>query len=223
MNASSKQIRVAVVEDSPEELESIVELLKGAPGFRCVASCRSAAEALGQLPGIEPDIVLMDIQMPGMSGIECVSRLRGLLPEAQFMMLTVVEDHDLIFRSLSAGATSYMLKKTPGAKLLESIAELHEGGAPMSGQVARKVVAAFRQGRRDTPVGAGLSPMEQSVLEYMAKGLLYKEVAEEMGIAISTVRTHVWHIYRKLQVHNRTEAIIKARGLHEGAQPGERA
>jgi DNA-binding NarL/FixJ family response regulator len=132
-----------------------------------------------------------------------------VLPDTQFMMLTVLEDHDLIFRSLAAGATGYMLKKTPAAKLLEAIHELLAGGAPMSGQVARKVVAAFRHPPAPTPPESGLSPIEQSVLQKLARGLLYKEVAGEMGISISTVRTHVWHIYRKLQVHNRTEAILR--------------
>jgi len=142
-------------------------------------------------------------------GSECVAQLSQVLPGTQFMMLTVLEDHDLIFRSLAAGATGYLLKKTPPAKLLEAIRELQAGGAPMSGQVARKVVAAFRQPPAPAAPESKLSPIEQSVLQRLARGLLYKEVAEEMDISVSTVRTHVWHIYRKLQVHNRTEAILR--------------
>ncbi len=202
-------IRVAVVEDRSDERESLVGLLRTAPDVVCVAACESATDALEQLPRLEPDVVLMDIQMPGLSGIDCARQLQPLLPEAQIMMLTVVEDHDLIFRSLSAGATGYLLKKTPPPKLLEAIRELRAGGAPMSGQIARKVIAAFRQPATSETAADKLSPTEQAVLDRLARGLLYKEVAEELQLSASTVRTHVWHIYRKLQVHNRTEAIRK--------------
>ena len=209
MKQSPGPIRVAVVEDRPEERESLRELLSASPDFRCVAACASGSEALELLPGLQPEIVLMDIQLPGMSGIECVARLSRVLSRTQFMMVTVLEDHDLIFRSLAAGATGYLLKKTAPDKLLDAIRELHAGGSPMSGQVARKVVAAFRQPPVVDVASSKLSPIEQSVLQRLARGLLYKQVAEEMNISISTVRTHVWHIYRKLQVHNRTEAILK--------------
>lgn len=210
MKQSGPTIRVAVVEDRPEDLNLARELLSATPGFACVAACSSASQALELLPETVPDVVLMDIQMPELSGIECVCQLSHRLPHAQFMMLTVVEDHDLIFRSLEAGATGYLLKKTPPARLLEAIRELHAGGAPMSGQVARKVVAAFRKPPADISAPVSLTPVEQGVLQRLARGLLYKEVAEEMDLSPSTVRTHVWHIYRKLQVHNRTEAILKA-------------
>lgn len=202
-------IRVAVVEDRRDERERLAQLLNASRGFSCVIACSSAREALAVLPECKPDIVLMDIQMPGMSGIECVRRLQPLLPTAQVMMLTVVEDHDLIFQSLAAGATGYILKKTLSPKLLEAIQELHAGGAPMSGQVARKIIAAFQRAPIFEPSVDKLSPVERSVLQGLARGLLYKEVAEELGLSTSTVRTHVWHIYRKLQVHNRTEAILK--------------
>ncbi len=209
MGQSAPTIRVAIVEDRSAERDDLLELLRGAPGLVCVAACASAAEALERLPACAPDVVLMDIQMPGLSGIDCVRRLNPLLPKAQIMMLTVVEDHDLIFQSLAAGATGYLLKKTPPAKLLEAIRELKAGGAPMSGQIARKVVAAFRAPSASPSAGDQLSPMEQGVLERLARGLLYKEVAEDLQVSVSTVRTHVWHIYRKLQVHNRTEAVLK--------------
>ena len=209
MKESPAPIRVAVVEDRRDDRESLRDLLGASPGFKCVAVCSSGVEALELLPGLQPEIVLMDIQLPGLSGIECVAHLSRVLSETQFMMVTVLEDHDLIFRSLAAGATGYLLKKTPPAKLLEAIRELHAGGSPMSGQVARKVVAAFRQPPAVNSTSASLSPMEQSVLQRLARGLLYKEVAEEMNLSVSTIRTHVWHIYRKLQVHNRTEAILK--------------
>lgn len=174
---------------------------------------RSAQEALAVLPGCRPDIVLIDIQLAGRSGIDCVRELQPRLPDTQFMMLTVVEDHELIFRSLAAGATGYLLKKTvktQPAKLLEAIRDLHAGGAPMSGQIARHVVATFREPGAAAPVEPKLSPTERDVLQRLARGLLYKEVAEELTVSISTVRTHVWHIYRKLHAHNRTEAILRA-------------
>lgn len=202
-------IRVAVVEDRLQDRQHLVETINGAPGFSCVAACRSGEEALAALPGCRPDIVLMDIQMPGLSGIECVRALTDLLPDSQTMMLTVLEDHELIFQSLAAGATGYLLKKTPAPKLLEAIRELRAGGAPMSGQVARKVVAAFRRPAGGASPAAKLSPVELTILQLLARGLLYKEVAVQLGISLGTVRTHVWHIYRKLQVHNRTEAVLK--------------
>ncbi len=211
MTHAPPSIRVAVVEDGAEDLEELKRLLNAAPGYSCVSACATSEEALEILPRARPDIVLMDIVLPGISGIECVQRLAPALPHTQFMMLTVLEDHDLIFRSLAAGATGYLLKKTPAPKLLEAIRELQAGGAPMSGQVARKVVAAFRKSPAESSAPSRLSPAEQEVLQRLARGLLYKEVAHEMEISVSTVRTHVWHIYRKLQVHNRTEAILRAK------------
>jgi DNA-binding NarL/FixJ family response regulator len=207
MNQSLLPIRVAVVEDRAEDLGKLVTLLRESAGFACVAACRTAQAALDELPGVRPDIVLMDIGLPGESGIDCVARLRPLLLETQFMMLTIFEDHDLIFRSLAAGANGYLLKITPPPKLLEAIRELHAGGAPMSGQIARQVVAVFRQPPSEP--GSDLSPTERKVLELLARGCLYKEVAATLGMAIGTVRTHIWRIYGKLHVHNRTEAILK--------------
>ncbi len=214
MSPDDKPIRVAVVEDHQEDRERIVRLLNNSPGFACVAACASGTEAVQVVPPLSPDVVLMDIQMPGLSGIHCARVLKVQLPRTEIMMLTVVEDHERIYQSLAAGATGYLLKKTPPPKLLEAIQELHAGGAPMSGQIARQVVAAFQQpaGKSHTPAEQ-LSPNEQQVLQLLARGLLYKEVAAELNIAQATVRTHVWHIYRKLHAHNRTEAISK--GLHQ--------
>jgi len=216
MKEDASNIRVAVVEDRQAERDYLAALLKAAPGFSCVAACCSAKDALTRLPACQPEIVLMDIQMPGQSGIECVRQLQTLLPEVQTMMLTVVEDHELIFQSLAAGATGYLLKKTPAPRLLEAIRELRAGGAPMSGQVARKVVAAFHRTDAVSVAEAKLSPVEHIILQQLARGLLYKEVAGQLNISLSTVRTHVWHIYRKLQVHNRTEAVLQLRRQSPG-------
>jgi DNA-binding NarL/FixJ family response regulator len=211
MSRSIVPIRVAVVEDKADDRNDLIALISSDTGLECVAACRTAAEAIEILPRKHPHVILMDIQLPGASGIICVSELQPVLPDAQIMMLTVVEDHDLIFRSLAVGATGYLLKKTPPAKVLEAIRELHEGGAPMSGQIARQVVSSFRQPRGPGKTPTNLSPTEQAVLKLLAKGFLYKEVADKLTISPSTVRTHVWHIYRKLHVHNRTEAVLKAR------------
>ena len=211
MHRSSPPIRVALVEDREQDREKWADLLRSSPGLELVAACRSADAALQSLPACQPDVVLMDIQLPGRSGIDSILELSPLLPRTQFMMLTVVEDHELIFRSLAAGATGYLLKKTIPAKVVEAIRELHAGGAPMSGQIARQVVSAFRENpATPAPPPSKLSPVEQNVLQLLARGHLYKEVAAKLGITPSTVRTHVWHIYRKLQVHNRTEAVLKA-------------
>jgi DNA-binding NarL/FixJ family response regulator len=153
----------------------------------------------------------MDIGLPGMSGIDCIQRLRDLLPSTRILMLTVFEDHDRIFQSLKAGATGYILKKTPPAKVLEAIQELHAGGAPMSGPIARQVVAAFQ----DPPVNpasaaAILTTREEQILRLLAQGYLYKQIADQLGISLGTVRTHVVNIYGKLQARSRTEACLKA-------------
>ena len=202
-------IRVALVEDQAEDRARLVALLRDSPGFACVAACASAEEALIAIPPHAPDIVLMDVQLPGMSGIECIRQLKTALPDAQIMMLTIFEDHERVFQSLAAGAMGYLLKKTSPVKLLEAIHELRQGGAPMSGQIARLVVTAFQSPASATSESARLSPAEQEVLRRLARGLLYKEVADELKISLSTVRTHIWHIYQKLQVHNRTEAVLK--------------
>jgi DNA-binding NarL/FixJ family response regulator len=208
VNQPGPSIRTAIVEDLQEDRELLSCLIGAAPGFSCVAVCRSVHDAVQSLPERLPDVVLMDIRMPGTTGIEGVRLLKPRLPSAQFMLLTALEDHDLIFRSLQAGATGYVLKKTPPAKLLEAIKELHEGGSPMSGQIARKVVAHF-QNPAPASANKALSPMEEIVLEKLGRGLLYKEVAAELQLSVATVRTHICHIYEKLHVSNRTEAIRK--------------
>jgi len=207
---ANNDTRVAVVEDEREIREGLAFLIGSSPGFQCVATCASAEDALRDVPPSQADVVLMDIQLPGMSGIECIRELKLKMPSIEIMMLTVFEDHDKIFQSLLGGASGYLVKKTPPAKLLEAIQELRNGGAPMSNQIARRVVQTFQQTNAAKPVLTYLSGREQEILNLLAKGFLYKEIADQLGISIETVRTHIRHIYDKLHVRSRTEAILKA-------------
>ena len=202
-------IKVALVEDSPDEREALFFLIKGSPGFACVGAYGTGEEALNKLPGLAPDVVLMDIHLPGISGIQCVRRVKTMLPATRIMMLSVFEDHDRIFESLRAGASGYLLKKTPPARLLEAIQELHQGGSPMSGSIARQVVAVFQTPAKQNDSFDQLSAREQEILTLLNQGFLYKEVADRLGIAIGTVRTHISRIYDKLHVRSRAEAMIK--------------
>lgn len=205
----SDPIRVMVVEDDDAIRNGLHLLIDGSDGYSCVASCRTAEEALEILPGLLPEVVLMDINLPGMSGIECIICIKNSWPELQVMMLTVFDNSEEIFKSLSAGATGYLLKKTPPAKLLEAIRELASGGSPMSGEIARKVVQTFARPVFHSVSSVSLTPREEEILNYLSKGFLYKEIASELFISIETVRTHVRKIYQKLQVRTRTEALLK--------------
>jgi DNA-binding NarL/FixJ family response regulator len=206
-------IKVAIVEDTADQRDALFQLVNGSPGFTCVTICASAEEALIKIPRARPDVVLMDIQLPGQSGIDAVRQLKHDLPGTQFMMLTVLEDHDRIFQALAAGATGYLVKKTAPARLLEAIQELDQGGAPMSGQIARQVVTAFQGASSAAPASnamTALSPREQEILHLLAQGFLYKEIVDRLGISLGTVRTHIRKIYDKLHVCTRTDAINKA-------------
>jgi DNA-binding NarL/FixJ family response regulator len=202
-------IRVSVVEDDARVRASFGRLVDRAPGFSCVSQHPSAEEALEQLPAVRPDVVLMDINLPGISGVECVRTLKTLLPEAQVVMLTVYEDTDLIFGALAAGASGYLLKRTPPDELLSGIRDVHRGGSPMTSHIARKVVQSFRQTPAEGSAEDALSRREREVLDYLARGFLYKEIAAELAISYDTVHTYVRRIYEKLQVHSRTEAVAK--------------
>lgn len=204
-------IHLAVVEDVLEIREGLKFLLNQSKDFTCPFAYASAEEGLVGLLQNPPDIVVMDISLPGMSGIECMRQVKAIRPEMQFLMFTVFEDAEQIFQALSAGASGYLLKNASPDKIIEAIRELHQGGAPMSSAIARKVVGSFRPAAA-IPDNNGLSVREREVLEYLAKGLLYKEIGDQLGISTGTVRQHIHHIYRKLHVQNRTEAINKAFG-----------
>ncbi len=202
-------IRIAVVEDDNTVREGLKILLDGSEGIRCVAACSSGEEAVGLLPGLQPNVVLMDINLPGMNGIECVLTLKLAHPAMQFIMLTVFENSENIFNSLKAGASGYLLKHTPPAKLIESVIEVYRGGSPMSTEIARKVVQSFQSRGSKSKVMNLLTKREEEILSSLAKGFLYKEIADHLNISMDTVRSHIRHIYEKLQVNSRTEAVIK--------------
>jgi len=212
MAAQGKAIRVALVEDDPQVRAGLRLLIDNSRTCVCVAAFGSAEAALAGLATLDVSVVLMDIQLPGLSGIECISELKRQQPKFQIMMLTVFEDHDRIFQSLSAGASGYLLKQTPPDKLLEAITELHRGGSPMSMQIARRLVEAFQQTGPSVEATAGLSPREREIIAGLAKGYLYKEIADQLGISVETVRTHIHKTYEKLHVRSRTEAVMKVYG-----------
>ncbi len=202
-------ITVSIVDDEKELRQSMEAFINGSPGFRCVSAYHSGEAALKQLPQDRPDVVLMDIHLTGMSGIECVQRLKAMVPEMQIMMLTVYEDTEQIFKALSAGASGYMLKRLTPVRLLEAIREVYEGGSPMSGPIARKVVASFQGSGRADDKQTLLSAREQMVLDCLAKGLTYKQTADRLSISIPTIRSYLRRIYEKLHVQSRTEAVAK--------------
>lgn len=200
-------ISVSLVEDDDRVRDSLGVMIDCAPGFRCLSSYPSSETALAGLPNDGPHVVLMDIHLPRMNGVECVRRLKVLAPKIQVMMLTVYEDTEIIFKALSAGATGYLLKQTPIPELLSAIREIHGGGSPMTNHIARKVVQSFQSPSTSTIETENLSPREQEVLDYLSRGYLYKEIAETLHISFDTVHTYVRRIYEKLHVRSRTEAV----------------
>jgi len=202
-------IKVSIVDDEKKLCESIAKFLNDSPGFRCVSIYGSAMAALEHLVADHPDVVLMDINMAGMDGIECVRGLKAQAPGIQILMLTVYEDAEQIFRALAAGATGYLLKRLEPAELLQAIRDVHAGGSPMSNSIARKVVASFQEVRGGVDPKNALSPREAAVLDYLAQGLAYKQIGDKLGISINTIRTHLRHIYEKLHVQSRTQAVAK--------------
>jgi DNA-binding NarL/FixJ family response regulator len=202
-------ITVSIVDDEKELRQSITTFVNGSPGFHCIGAFSSAEAALKGLPIDKPDVVLMDINLGGMNGIECVERLKAEVPTMQILMLTVYEDTDQIFKALSAGASGYLLKRSSPTKLLEAIREVHGGGSPMSSSIARKVVASFQKAKQVGEKDIHLSPREEMVLDCLAKGLTYKQIADQLSISIDTIRTYLRRVYEKLHVQSRTEAVAK--------------
>jgi DNA-binding NarL/FixJ family response regulator len=205
-------ISVAIVEDNPEVRRNLSRYIDGAPGFRCTCLCATAEEALRTIPSSPPDVILMDIQLPGMNGIACTASLKAELPSVPVMMLTVYEDTDAIFRALKAGASGYLLKRSDPAKVLEAITELYHGGAPMTDQIARKVIESFHQTKPAPHPQDKLTTREEEILEHLAKGYVTKEIADKLAITPATVRFHLKHIYDKLHVRSRVEAVVKYLG-----------
>ena len=202
-------ISVSIVEDDAPLRGILSEWIRSVEGFKCVGVHENAETALTALPQEKPSVVLMDINMPGMSGIECVRRLKSQMPATQFVMLTVYEDPDHIFKALSSGASGYMLKRTPRAELLTAIKDVHGGGSPMSSNIARKIVQSFQRFSPSPAEPDNLSPREREVLELLARGYLYKEIADSLHISVPTVNTHIRRIYEKLHVRSRSQAVAK--------------
>lgn len=205
-------IAISIVEDQRALRESLAEWLGNAPGIRCVGAYATAEEALREIPIKAPDVVLMDINLPGMNGIQCVSRLKERSPKTLVLMLTTYEEGDMIFDSLRAGANGYLLKNMPREELVSSVEQVHAGGAPMSLQIARKVINHFHRSPKSSSELEQLTNRELDILKLLAKGYMYKEIADSLSISMSTVRTHVSAVYEKLHVQSRTEAAMKLVG-----------
>ena len=203
-------ISVAIVEDNAEICEMLTRTVERASSLRFMESFSSGEEALEKLPQLRPDVVIMDIQLPGMSGVECTMQLKARVPDIQVLVFTVFGDSDLVFKALEAGASGYLLKRTPRQEIVEAVKDVWFGGAPMSGEIARKVVDSFRKPPKAKDADLeDLTPREEEVLALLAKGYITKEIADQLGISFDTVRFHLKHIYRKLHVRSRSEALIK--------------
>jgi len=202
-------IKVAIVDDDEGIRTSLLSLIRRTSELKVTGHYPDAETALKEIPGCLPDVVLMDINMPGMNGVDCVRQLKEQLPQVQFLMLTVYEDSESLFNSLRAGASGYLLKRTASSKLVEAIRDVHAGGAPMSPQLARRVVQFFSKPTKEASELTKLTPGEREFLDQLAGGYAYKEIADRMNISIDTVRSYVRTVYEKLHVHSRTEAVVK--------------
>jgi DNA-binding NarL/FixJ family response regulator len=205
-------ITLAIVEDLDEVRDGLKNFLALSSEFNVLDTFKTAEEALYDIPRLKPDIVIMDINLPGMNGIECIRQVKGKTPATQFMMFTVYENDEKVFEALKAGASGYLLKNTGLLQMSEALKELYKGGSPMSANIARKLVTVFHDQEKNTMPVETLSNRENEILQWLAKGLLYKEIAEQLSISTHTVRQHIHKIYEKLHVQNRTEAINKAFG-----------
>ena len=211
--------KVALVEDNAQLRRQLKHLLSRSPGVDCVCACGSAEEALREIPLAAPDVVLMDINLPGISGIGCTTRLKHLMPAVQVIMLTVYEDGDSIFNALKAGACGYLLKRSSPAEILDAVTAVRHGGVPMTGEIARKVIMAFRTPAPGTDERLTLSSREQEILELLAQGMLNKEIADKLSISYHTVKVYLKHIYDKLHVRSRAEAMLKFMSDNHGSPP----
>lgn len=210
-------ISVGIVEDNAGVRRSLEMMLNESPGFRCACACGSGEEALVSIPLHMPDVVLMDIHLPNRSGIECTARLKSLLPQLQIVMITVYTDIDTVFKALRAGASGYLLKRSPPERILEAITEVRQGGAPMTREIARKIVEAFNEPPAVEAAAAELTRREKEVLELLSQGFANKEIGQRLSLSLDTVRYHLKQIYDKLHVRSRTEAVAKFIGTR---QPG---
>jgi DNA-binding NarL/FixJ family response regulator len=207
---NEEKIKVSIVEDIDDIRQAMRVLINGSVGYECVHVYADAEEALDKMPAQDINIVLMDINLPGMDGIACIKALKPVMPNAQFMMCTVYDDDDHIFNALQSGASGYMLKRTSPAQILEAIRDLSEGGSPMSSEIARRVVNSMQKNGKTATAVDLLTDRETEILDFLAKGYLYKEIATELFISKETVKKHIHNIYEKLHVQNRTEALNKA-------------
>jgi len=208
--------KIAIVEDNAVMRESFRQWINASPNFRCVFACATAEEAVAEIPRLKPDVVLMDVHLPGESGIVCTARLKEELPGVQVIMLTVYRNQELIFQALQAGASGYLLKRSSPNELLSAIAEVRSGGAPMTSEIARMVVEAFQKKPANLASADGLTNRESEILALLSEGLSNKEIADRVDISYDTVRAHLRHIYEKLHVRGRTEAVkmyLKSPGL----------
>jgi DNA-binding NarL/FixJ family response regulator len=207
--AQNMQIKVAIVDDDEGIRTSLAALIRRAPTLKLAGDYPDAETALKEIPRHPPDVVLMDINLPGIKGVECVRQLKSAMPSVQFLMLTIYEDSDSLFNSLKAGASGYLLKRTASARLLEAIRDVYGGGSPMTPQLARRVVQFFSKPAEGELSVSRLTPGEREFLNQLANGYAYKEIADRMKISIDTVRSYVRTVYEKLHVHSRTEAVVK--------------
>ena len=220
--AMAVAISVAIVEDDPQTREILADWIANSRGFRLAGEWENGERALELLPSTKPDVVLMDINLRGISGVEGVKQLKRILPATQFVMLTVYEDTDHIYNALAAGATGYLLKQTSREELLGAVEDVHRGGSPMDSRIARKVVQFFRQSQSAAPGGEALSPREEEVLGLLARGYLFKEIAAKLSVSVPTVNTYVRRVYEKLHVRSRGQAIAKYAHI-SGAEKGSAA
>ncbi len=204
-----QEIKVAIVEDVHIIRDGLKNIIDSTDGFCCTGVFSTGEDAAAGLPELHPHVVLMDISLPGITGIECIRLVKQKLPDTHFMMFTVYDDDEKVFDALKSGASGYLLKSTQPANILVAIRELYEGGSPMSALIARKVVGILQADQRKDPINSMLSEREKEVLTQLSKGFLYKEIAEQLNISIGTVKQHIHKIYEKLHVQNRTEAINK--------------